>query len=110
MLVTFLARHLKFSDVEAYTLYGAFSTLSYGLISVGGIIGDKILGTKRTMFLGAIFLAAGYILLGINPDIYLYCGLGAVISGNMLFKANPSSLVSKLYAPGAEVLSPLVII
>ena len=100
LLVTFLAKHLKFSDTEAYVLFGAFSTLSYGLISIGGIIGDKVLGTKRTMFLGAIFLAFGYILLGIDPDTYLYWGLGAVISGNMLFKANPSSLVSKLYAPG----------
>jgi proton-dependent oligopeptide transporter, POT family len=100
LLVTFLARHLKFSDNESYVLFGAFSTLSYGLISLGGIIGDKVLGTKRTMFLGAIVLAIGYLLLGLDPEAYLYWGLGAVISGNMLFKANPSSLVSKLYAPG----------
>ena len=100
LLVTFLIKHLKFADTEAYTLFGAFSTLSYGLISIGGIIGDKILGTKRTMFMGALFLTLGYLLLGLNPDKFLYIGLGAVTSGNMLFKANPSSLVSKLYAPG----------
>ena len=100
LLVTFLARQLKFSDSEAYALFGAYATLCYGLLSIGGIIGDKMLGTKRTMFLGAIFLAIGYLLLGLNPSSYLYLGLGTIIAGNMLFKANPSSLVSKLYKPG----------
>ena len=100
LLVVYLIRELNFSDTMANSLFGAFSALCYAFISIGGVIGDKVLGTKRTMFIGAIVLAIGYGLLGLDAGEHLYLGLAAIITGNMLFKANPSSLVSKLYKPG----------
>lgn len=97
LLVVFLSSYLGFSDTKSNILFGAFAALVYAFISVGGYIGDKVLGTKRTMFMGAVVLAIGYGLLGFNPDNMLYIALGFIIAGNMLFKANPSSLVAKLY-------------
>ncbi len=97
LIVVFMIDHLGFSDSVALNTYGAFSALVYAFLSIGGYIGDKWLGTKRTTLLGAIVLCLGYALLSYHPDETLYYGLGAIIAGNMLFKANPSSLVSKLY-------------
>lgn len=36
--------------------------LVYGLVAIGGWLGDKVLGTKRVIMLGAIVLAIGYAL------------------------------------------------
>ena len=98
LLVVFFIEHLGFSDTKANLTFGAFTALVYAFISIGGYIGDKIFGTKRTMLLGSIVLSCGYGLLAYKPDVTIYYALGVIIAGNMLFKANPSSLVSKLYS------------
>ena len=100
LLVVYLIQALGFSDNVTVPLFGAFSALVYAFMSVGGYLGDKVLGTKRTMFLGAIVLTIGYAMLAYEPQVLLYYGLGGVICGNMLFKANPPCLVSKLYKAG----------
>ena len=100
LIVIFMINGLGFTDNFALNTYGAFSALVYAFLSVGGYIGDRWLGTKRTTLLGAIFLCLGYALLSYKPEHTFYYGLGTIIAGNMLFKANPSSLISKLYKQG----------
>lgn len=97
ILVLYLIQELGFSDSESYSIFGAFSALLYALTSVGGYIGDYVLGTKRTILIGAIFLFLGYFLLTISNEHLIFHGLGIVIIGNGLFKANPASLLAKLY-------------
>ena len=99
LLVYFMIKKLNFDDALSENTFSAFAALAYAFLSVGGYIGDKILGCKRTIILGAIVLALGYLILGINSEQYLFYGLGTIIAGNALFKSNPSSLISKLYAP-----------
>lgn len=70
------------------------------LVAIGGWLGDKILGTKRVIMLGAVVLAIGYALVawsGHDAGI-VYMGMAAIAVGNGLFKANPSSLLSTCYA------------
>ncbi|WP_432735064.1 oligopeptide:H+ symporter [Maridesulfovibrio sp. FT414] len=100
LLVLFMVKKLGFSDELADTTFSAFAALVYAFICAGGYVGDKILGNRRTMFLGAIVLAGGYALLGLDCERFLYPALGIIIAGNGLFKANPSALVSKLYDKG----------
>ncbi|OEU70722.1 MAG: peptide ABC transporter permease [Desulfovibrio sp. S3730MH75] len=100
LLVLFMVKKLGFTDELADTTFSAFAALVYAFMCLGGYIGDKILGNRRTMFLGAIVLAIGYGLLGIDCERFLYPALGIIIAGNGLFKANPSALVSKLYDKG----------
>ncbi|MCF7790372.1 MAG: oligopeptide:H+ symporter [Victivallales bacterium] len=99
LLVYFMIKELSFGDADADNTFAAFTALAYAFLIAGGYIGDKILGNKRTMFLGAIVLASGYLYFSINPLQNIYWGLGLIIAGNALFKANPSTLVSKLYSP-----------
>jgi len=100
IIVIFFINSLGYGDAQASITFGAFAAMVYAFISVGGYIGDKILGAKRTMLIGAIVLAIGYALLSYHPDKTIFYALGIIIAGNMMFKANPSSLVSKLYKPG----------
>ncbi len=92
---------MGFSQEQAFITFGAFAALVYGLISIGGYVGDHLLGTKRTLVLGAIVLAIGYFMTGmslLNPDL-IFIALGTIAVGNGLFKANPASLLSKCYQP-----------
>ncbi|HBM15952.1 MAG TPA: dipeptide/tripeptide permease [Lentisphaeria bacterium] len=100
VMVYFMITNLNFDDTKANMTWGAMTALCYAFISVGGFVGDKVLGTKRTMLIGAIVLAIGYLFLTIHPEKFIYIGMGTIVAGNMMFKANPSSLVSKLYKPG----------
>ena len=64
---------------------------------LGGYIGDRILGARRTLVLGAITLSLGYLLLSVPLDETLFPAMGLIALGNGLFKINPNNLVSRLY-------------
>ncbi|MGG5414447.1 dipeptide/tripeptide permease DtpB [Edwardsiella tarda] len=101
ILAVFFVKQLGFSQEQAFITFGAFAALVYGLISIGGYVGDHLLGTKRTMVLGAIVLALGYFMTGMSlfkPQM-IFVALGTIAVGNGLFKANPASLLSKCYPP-----------
>ncbi|WP_413492353.1 dipeptide/tripeptide permease DtpB [Morganella psychrotolerans] len=101
ILAVYFVQKLGFSQEQAFITFGAFSALVYGLISIGGYVGDHLLGTKRTITLGAIVLAIGYFMTGLSimhPDLIFYA-LGTIAVGNGLFKANPASLLAKCYPP-----------
>jgi len=97
ILALFFIRYLGFDDSTAYYTFGAFSALVYSMIAVGGYLGDKVLGTKRTIVLGLITLGAGYLALALVDKPRVYLALGLICVGNGLFKANPASLLSKCY-------------
>jgi len=98
VLTLYFVRFLGYDDHQAYYSFGAFSALVFGMIAIGGYLGDKVLGTKRTIVLGLITLAAGYLSLAITDKEHVFLALGLVCVGNGLFKANPSNLLSKCYA------------
>ncbi|WP_282435589.1 oligopeptide:H+ symporter [Piscirickettsia salmonis] len=102
LLAVYFVKSLGMSDVESFSVMGAFMALVYGFVSIGGYIGDRVLGTKRTMVFGAIVLAIGYFLLAASVDLpqIIFIALGTICIGNGLFKANPSSLLSKCYKEG----------
>lgn len=99
ILVLYLVKQLGFSDAHSFSAFAAFAALVYAFTSVGGYVGDYLLGTKRTILFGAIILCLGYLVVSIGNEHTIFYGLGVVAVGNGLFKANPSSLLAKLYQP-----------
>src|SRR5580692_7632560 len=99
LMVTYMIKKLGFVDTRANLVFGAASALIYATPAVGGWIGDKVLGTRRTMKAGAFVLAIGYALLWLPTDseFFLYFALGVIIVGNGLFKPNAGNLVRKIY-------------
>ena len=99
LMVTYMMKKLGFIDTRANLVWGAATALIYATPAIGGFIGDKLLGTRRTMLIGAVVLAVGYALLWMPTDdqTFLYMALGVIIVGNGLFKPNAGNLVRKIY-------------
>lgn len=97
ILTLYFIRYLGYSDLESYYTFGAYSALVYGMVVIGGYLGDRILGTKRTIVLGLVVLAMGYFSLAVTDKQHVFLALGLICVGNGLFKANPSNLLSKCY-------------
>jgi POT family proton-dependent oligopeptide transporter len=96
VVVLYMVKRLGYTDDRANLTFGAFVAMAYASPAVGGWLGDKVLGTRRTMVLGATILAIGYALLA-TPGTPLFLALGVVAVGSGLFKPNPANLVSKVY-------------
>ncbi|MPW17622.1 MFS transporter [Paraburkholderia sp. CNPSo 3157] len=99
LLVLFMIDKLGFDDSHANLTWGAFAALVYASPSIGGWIGDKVLGARRSMIFGALVLAAGYLMLALPNDSldYMYASLGVIVVGNGLFKSNAANLVRRIY-------------
>ncbi len=92
---------------SALIIYGVFTSLVYVTPILGGILADKILGQRKTIYIGALTMAIGQILLAYSAIIsgsnfelkesIFYMGLGILIFGNGFFKPNISTLVGELY-------------
>jgi len=79
--------------------YGGFTALIYAFGIFGGSIADRVLGYRRSIIVGGLFMAAGEFMLMSPAKPMFYMGLAAMIVGNGMFKPNISSLVGKLYKP-----------
>jgi len=99
ILVLFMVEKIGFGDTQANLVWGAFTALVYAAPAIGGWVGDNILGTRRTMPIGAAILAIGYLMLSIPSDsLYLlYASMGVIVVGNGLFKANAANMVRRIY-------------
>ncbi len=104
VLTLYFVSHLGFSQKLSIYTFGSFAAFVYGFIWVGGFVGDKYLGAKRTVALGALILFLSYAALALSTKSTIFYALGGIIVGNALFKANPSSLISKLYEKGDPAL------
>ncbi|QSH40769.1 oligopeptide:H+ symporter [Lentisphaerota bacterium ZTH] len=97
IVTLYFVKHLGYSEQQSFAVFGSFFALVFGLAMVGGWLGDKVIGTKRTIILGMLTLLSGYSFLTIANKETIFIALAMIVAGNGLFKANPSSLLSKCY-------------
>ncbi|BES84915.1 dipeptide/tripeptide permease DtpA [Pectobacterium araliae] len=99
IMAVYLVKMLGMSETDSITLFSSFSALVYGFVAIGGWLGDKVLGTKRVIVLGAIVLAFGYTMIAYSGHsvMWVYIGMATIAVGSGLFKANPSALLSTCY-------------
>lgn len=97
LMVLYMVEHLQMPDVQADIIWGSFSALVYSMPILGGYLGDRVLGARRTLVLGAMTLGAGYLLLSLPQEATFFPSMGLIAVGNGLFKVNPNNLVSRLY-------------
>lgn len=93
---------LGWTESEALKLYGIYTFLVYLSSIPGGIIADKWLGQKKTVFLGGVLLVAGHSILAVQALWAFYTGLALIIAGVGCLKPNISTMVGGLYAPGDD--------
>ena len=91
---------LGWSDADAYVLYGWYLMLVYFLSIPGGILADKVLGQKKTVFIGGILIAAGQFTLAMHSIETFYAGIILLVLGVGCLKPNISTMVGGLYKQG----------
>ena len=107
ILTLFISAKFGLSEITTGYIYSVFYALIYILALVGGIIADKTRNFKRTILIGLILMAVGYLIIAIPtptpvPDMALYLGLTClglfvIAFGNGLFKGNLQALVGQMY-------------
>ena len=97
LFVLYLIDSLSFTQPDAMKLYGKFTSLIYLSPLLGGYIADRWWGKRKAIIVGAILIAIGQFVMGIQSVSFMYTALGFIIMGNGLFKPNISSIVGELY-------------
>ncbi len=92
---------LGYGDAEAYAVYGAYTALVYATPFVGGMLADRLLGTRRAVILGGLLMSAGHLLMTLQHETAFFTALALLICGNGFFKPNISTTVGTLYAEGS---------
>jgi proton-dependent oligopeptide transporter, POT family len=82
---------------KASHIYGLFTGLVYLTPILGGLLADRMLGQRRTVIVGAILMALGYLLMVIDSLFLL--ALLVLVFGVGAFKPNTATQVGRLYAP-----------
>ena len=93
---------------EAAGIYAVYVSLVYLTPLPGGWIGDRVLGPRRTVFVGGAVIAAGHIVLAIMGGSGLFIALFLIIIGTGLLKPNMTAMVGSLYAFGAAAVGMIL--
>ena len=88
---------LGWDVAKAGAVYGTYVALVYMLSLPGGWMADKILGLRRAVLYGGIFIMCGQICLAIPGSTLFFPGLACIIIGTGLLKPNVSAIVGELY-------------
>jgi POT family proton-dependent oligopeptide transporter len=91
---------IGFSVMKSGAIYGFYTAMVYLLSLPGGWVADRIIGQRRAVFYGGIFISAGNFCLASPTLTAFYCGLGLLMIGTGLLKPNVSTIVGQLYATG----------
>lgn len=83
---------------RAAAIFGGYMLSIYLFSLNGGQIADRFLGTKRTIVLGGLFIAAGQLLLQVRNLNGLIASLMLIAIGTCLLKPNISASVGRLYS------------
>lgn len=90
---------LGLPDKVADDIFGTYIALTYLTPFIGGFLADRVLGYIKSIYLGGILMAAGYIGMGIFKELPLfYTSLALIIIGNGFFKPTISTLLGNLYS------------
>jgi len=82
----------------ASAIFGTYTACVYLTPIAGGWLADRVLGTRRTLLLGGLTMAAGHFLMAFDSTFLL--ALLCLIVGSGLFKGNIASQVGSLYRAG----------
>jgi POT family proton-dependent oligopeptide transporter len=82
-------------------IVGAYGGGVYLATILGAWLADRLFGSERVLFFAAVMVMFGHIALGVLPEfVGLIVGLILIAVGAGGLKANATSIVGQLYAPG----------
>jgi POT family proton-dependent oligopeptide transporter len=93
-----LATETCTASPNASELYGWYTGLVYLTPLLGGLIADRYLGQRKSVYLGGTLMAIGHFVMAFEN--WFFVALAFLIVGNGCFKPNISTQVGGLYPPG----------
>jgi POT family proton-dependent oligopeptide transporter len=107
ILVLFIQAKFGLNEANSGIIYATFYSSIYFLAIAGGVIADKTKNYKRTILIGLLMMAVGYLLMAIPTNtpvasvpfaLTMTCiALFVIAFGNGLFKGNLQALVGQMY-------------
>lgn len=97
LLVLYAKAEFGITDMEAFTMFGIFSALSYLTTALGGYLADNYYGIRRAVITGLFLEGIGLSMLAIPSDIIFPFALAMVAIGVGLFKTAPTHLMARSY-------------
>lgn len=88
---------LGLTRAQAADIYGTYIALVYLTPFLGGLLADRVLGYRKSIFIGGTLFGLGYLGLAIPGYTAFYISLLLIIVGNGFFKPNISTLLGNLY-------------
>src|SRR5215468_2930957 len=65
-LIFYLTQQFLYEDTFSQGLYGSYTSLVYLMPLVGGVLADRILGTRKAVAFGALLLVGGHFLMAVE--------------------------------------------
>jgi POT family proton-dependent oligopeptide transporter len=104
LLVLFLVDQtrggFRLTDEVATAIYGLYTAAVYLSALPGGWVADRILGARRSVWIGGIIIAIGHFTMALERPETFYLGLILIVVGTGLLKPNISAMVGQLYPEG----------
>ncbi|MDG1429234.1 MAG: peptide MFS transporter [Crocinitomicaceae bacterium] len=91
---------MGWTDGEALALYGWYTMMVYVMSIPGGIIADRFIGQKKSVYVGGVLLLLGHSILAVETTWAFYTGLVLIVLGVGMLKPNISTMVGGLYKQG----------
>ncbi|MEV6683238.1 oligopeptide:H+ symporter [Streptomyces erythrochromogenes] len=88
---------LALSGATALAITSLYMAMVYLPCMVGGWLGDRLWGPRRTVVVSGCVIVAGHLLLAVPGLPAFFSGLALVAVGSGLLKANISTMVGQLY-------------
>ena len=85
------------SSSSALSLLGTYAMFAYLAPLVGGWLGDKKIGYRKGVVIGALLMTLGHAAMAVETPIFLYVGISLLVIGTGFFKPNITSIISKIY-------------
>jgi POT family proton-dependent oligopeptide transporter len=90
---------LGFDTAVAGAVYGLYTSMVYMSTLPGGWLADRLIGQRRAVLYGGIFIASGHFSMAVPSLATFYLGLFLIVIGTGLLKGNVSVIVGQLYGP-----------
>lgn len=89
---------LAFPDRTADDIFGTFIAFTYLTPFIGGFLADRKIGYIKSVYIGGIMMAIGYLGLALPGLAMFYTSVALITIGNGFFKPNISTLLGNLYS------------
>lgn len=97
LTATVLKGGWAWSAEQATALYGTYAMMLYLTPIFGGIIGDKYIGSRKAVILGAVIMTIGHAAMAFDTPVMFFIGLTCLVLGTGLFKPNMPSILGEMY-------------